>query len=216
MGIYDGLKCDYCDNTKKLCMYDKKELVCSKHYMHLKRYGEVIPAKERKPQDLIEKSTHLEMHFETGEVFLFDKDDREILSKCKWSIDHLGYLRGVVNGRTARFHRFKFNFPLKTVDHINRNKRDNRRENLRLCSQKENARNASLHKNNTSGHRGVEKTPEGKWKARITVDRKSIHLGHYDDIYDAIKVRLEAEQKYFKEFSPNHKQEVSHWTLKTT
>jgi|SRR5699024_1328097 len=92
----------------------------------------------------------------------------------------------------------------KTVDHINRDKKDNRSENLRLCSQKENARNASLHKNNTSGYTGVERTPEGKWKARIMVDRKTIHLGHYEYIGDAVKVRREAETKYFKEFSPNH------------
>ena len=209
MGIYDGLTCDYCDNTKKLCMYGGKELVCSKHYMHLKRYGKVIPSKERRPQDLIEKETHLEMHFETGEVFLFDKEDRELLNKCKWSVDHLGYLHGVVNGKTARFHRFKFNFPPQTVDHINRNKRDNRSKNLRLCSQKENARNASLHKNNSSGYTGVLRTPEGKWKARIMVDRKSIHLGHFDNIEEAVKVRREAELKYFKEFAPCHLEEVN-------
>src|SRR5699024_9465877 len=129
--------------------------------------------------------------------------------KCKWSVDHLGYLRGVVNGKTARFHRFKFNFPPQTVDHINRNKRDNRSKNLRLCSQKENARNASLHKNNSSGYTGVQRTPEGKWKARIMVDRKSIHLGHFDNIEEAVEVRRKAELKYFKEFAPCHLEEVN-------
>ena len=36
------------------------------------------------------------------------------------------------------------------------------------------------------------------------VDRKTIHLGHYEYIGDAVKARREAETKYFKEFSPNH------------
>lgn len=41
------------------------------------------------------------------------------------------------------------------------------------------------------------------------VDRKNIHLGHFDNIEEAVKVRKEAELKYFKEFAPCYLEEVN-------
>ena len=88
------------------------------------------------------------------------------------------------------------------VDHKNRNPLDNRRKNLRQCSPKENSRNLTASKRNTSGYLGVGITKHGKYRARIMVNRKEIRLGNYDRLEDAIKARQEAEKKYFKEFAP--------------
>lgn len=55
------------------------------------------------------------------------------------------------------------------------------------------------HKNNRSGHTGVWFNPKtGRFIAYITVHRKRIYLGSMDTIEDAIKVREEAEEEYFR------------------
>ena len=65
-------------------------------------------------------------------------------------------------------------------DHRNGNTLDNRRENLRIAESCQNARNAKRSKINTSGFKGVHfRSDLRKWTARICVDRKRIHLGHF-------------------------------------
>ena len=88
------------------------------------------------------------------------------------------------------------------VDHINGNKLDNRRSNLRICTCKENLRNVSASKNNKTGHLGISLTKFGRYRARIMVDGKEIRLGNYVNLEDAIKARKKAEIKYFGEYSP--------------
>lgn len=77
-----------------------------------------------------------------------------------------------------------------TVDHINHNTLDNRKSNLRICSRFENNQNKT---NNTSGCVGVvwDKS-RGKWKASIS----GKHLGRFDTLEEAIKVRKNAEKDY--------------------
>lgn len=85
------------------------------------------------------------------------------------------------------------------VDHINRNRLDNRKCNLRLCTQQENMRNVGLRSDNKSGVKGVHfcKTRR-KWVAQIKVDlNKYLLLGRFLDFDDAIKAREDAEKKYF-------------------
>lgn len=94
--------------------------------------------------------------------------------------------------------------PKIVVDHRNRNPLDNRRTNLRRCTQFYNGKNTSIKKNNTSGFSGVKwDKARNLWAAVIKYDYKSIHLGRYDTIEEAISARLFAEAHYFKEFSPN-------------
>jgi AP2 domain/HNH endonuclease len=79
--------------------------------------------------------------------------------------------------------RFILNAPKGAwVDHINGVTLDNRRKNLRLCEPWQNAHNAAMNKNNTSGYRGVSwnKTSK-KWVANIRYNGKSKYLGAFDD-----------------------------------
>lgn len=92
----------------------------------------------------------------------------------------------------------------KNCDHINRNPLDNRKENLRFATPTENARNASIGVNNTSGFIGVfwEKD-RNKWSAQIVVNYHNIRLGSFENKEDAIIARLKAEYKYFGcDFAP--------------
>lgn len=91
------------------------------------------------------------------------------------------------------------------VDHINRNKLDNRRENLRICSRLENVRNTGLRTNNSSGVIGVYYRERfKKWHASIRINGKAKSLGYYHDKKDAIAARKRAEIKYFGEFAPKY------------
>lgn len=87
------------------------------------------------------------------------------------------------------------------VDHIYHNKIDNRKSKLRLCSPYENVLNRSI-SHSSSGVCGVYwySKPQ-KWSAEIVVHGKKIPLGLYDDKDEAIKIRKEAEQKYYGEFA---------------
>lgn len=58
-----------------------------------------------------------------------------------------------------------------------------------------------LQKNNKTGVTGVSKTPSGKYRARIMVDRKEICLGTFETLKEAAIARENGEIKYFGEFS---------------
>lgn len=91
----------------------------------------------------------------------------------------------------------------KNHDHIDRNELNNLETNLRPTTCQENARNHSLLSNNTSGFTGVSWDKKMlKWKSYIVIDKRQIYLGSYINKTDAIIARLEAEAKYFNEFSP--------------
>jgi hypothetical protein len=98
--------------------------------------------------------------------------------------------------------------PAKVVDHINGNKLDNRRENLRIVTQVENQANRHrANKNNTSGWRGVFAPPRlagfaRPWTASIVANGKQIFLGNFATMDEAIVARQQAELKYFGELCP--------------
>ena len=87
-------------------------------------------------------------------------------------------------------------------DHINRDRLDNRRCNLRPATHSQSACNRGKPKNNTSGYHGVwwEKRRE-KWFVRISVKKKPIFLGYFDDLKEAARVYNEAVLKYHGEFA---------------
>ena len=86
------------------------------------------------------------------------------------------------------------------LDHINRDRSDNRICNLRIASENafHNNQNRRVGKNNTSGAIGVMWYPtKNKWIARIKVKGRSIYLGLFSNFDDAVLARKAAELKYF-------------------
>lgn len=144
-----------------------------------------------------------------GEEFWFDKEDYDKIKDYCWSYNNVGYLYTTLyNGPKAKnkkilLHRLIMDFPKnKVVDHINHDKTDNRKSNLRICTMKENAMNKSQLKSNKSGEIGVSYSKErNKWIARIGYSGKSKTLGYFITKEEAIKARKEAEEKYFGEFA---------------
>ena len=137
-----------------------------------------------------------------GYAFKFSLEDWELVTKWSWSVDPRGYLVATVNNCNKTLHRYLMNPPKGyVVDHINGDKLDNRRTNLRVCTHRQNSFNSGVSKNNKLGVKGVSLTPHGRYRARIMVNRKEIRLGNFEKIEDAIIARKKAERKYFGEYA---------------
>ena len=139
----------------------------------------------------------------TGNPFFFDMNDFEAIRWLTWyeCIDGSGYhtLKAKQNGKHILMSHL---LGYKNYDHIDRNPLNNRKHNFRKATFADNARNRTIQKNNTSKIIGVNLDKCGYWIARIQVDGKRKYLGYFANKEDAIKMRLEAEVKYYKEFAP--------------
>lgn len=128
---------------------------------------------------------------------------RKATSKLVGSKTSNGYLAASVDGKTYLVHRLAWlivhgSFPSEDTDHINRDKSDNRLENLRDVPRKLNIENRDTTRANTSGVPGVYWEPENqKWRAKIRHNYKQIHLGRFATKAEAIRARQAAEQMYF-------------------
>lgn len=141
-----------------------------------------------------------------GRKFYIDEEDLFKIKHITWHVDEKGYVSGSINGKVIALHRFLMN-PKddEVVDHKNRKPYDNRKSNLRVCTQSQNIMNKKKPKNNKSGVVGVYwYQRDNRWRAEITVNYKTIYLGEYKNFEDAVRVRKEAEKKYFGEFAPSH------------
>lgn len=138
--------------------------------------------------------------------FYFDTEDYDKIKCYCWYVDEHGYVRTIRNNKKIYLHRFVMNIINDKniiVDHINRNRNDCRKSNLRLVNDTQSAINKGIKSNNTSGTIGVSFSKlHQKWESYITVNKKRIHLGIFKDYDDAVKVRKEAEEKYFGEYAP--------------
>lgn len=123
-------------------------------------------------------------------------------------VTSIGYRAVSVNGKTFYCHRIAYllktgHWPKYQIDHINHIRTDNRWENLREVTRRENQRNVSLPSHNKSGHVGVFwNKQKSKWQARIIINNKQIHLGFFAELNNAIDARKNANIKYG--FHKNH------------
>ena len=142
-----------------------------------------------------------------NEPFYFDLEDYELIKDYCWHISK-GYVMTLdrTTGKRILLHRLVMH-PEKdeVVDHINRDKLDNRKANLRVCTSSDNAKNRGTRKNNVSGVTGVTWNKQAsKWEARINMSGKRIHLGAFTDINEAIRVRIHSELEMFGEYAPTY------------
>lgn len=93
-------------------------------------------------------------------------------------------------------------WPTVQVDHKNNVRNDNRWSELRAATHAQNNYNTKKTRRNTSGFKGVYWCKRyKKWRASITVDKKTIWLGIHDTPKEAHDAYLLAAEKYFKEFA---------------
>lgn len=154
-----------------------------------------------------------------GEKFIFDKEDYEAINWYRWFVNTDGYLEAhshkeYLNNNKKRnvhvkIHRVIFEKAYgrkpKEIDHVNGNPLDNRRCNLREATRHQNCWNRKRRRDNSSGTTGVIKTANNKWRASIMANGVNHHLGTFERKEDAIRVRKEAEEKYFGEYARRDK-----------
>jgi hypothetical protein len=129
-----------------------------------------------------------------------DAQDAERFAGRKLTIGEWGYVR--LNSQPL--HRIIADAPRgKVVDHINGDPLDNRRANLRVCTQAQNLANGRSHRDSTSRYRGVSwKRSEGVWRAQISVGgQRSRFLGQYRDEEAAARAYDEAARAQYGEYA---------------
>lgn len=134
-----------------------------------------------------------------NKVTLINDIDYDFFCQWNWYYLNSGYAvrksGGRFNQKLIYMHREIMNAPEgKEVDHINGNRLDNRRENLRIVSRQENRLNHPK-RNNKSGYTGVVFIEEkNKYRATITYKNKTRNLGYFSSAQDAgIAYKKEAE-----------------------
>lgn len=145
-----------------------------------------------------------ELELTKGRKCLVDEEDHKLLAGYKWCVTSTGYVH---NRALGRIHRAIMRAPKGSiVDHINGNKLDNRRCNLRFATKSQNNMNCHVARG-VSEFKGVvwaKRKNGGMWRARIVVGGKAIHLGSYKTDVEAAKAYNNAALKYFGEFAkPN-------------
>ena len=116
------------------------------------------------------------------------------------------YRTGAVKSKPYREHRLIYLYHHGTLpavlDHINRNREDNRIENLREATYSENSRNKKGHKNNTSGSRNVSFYKRlNKWRVQLNINGKNKHFGYFLNFDEACSVAEQTRIVYYKEFA---------------
>jgi hypothetical protein len=142
-----------------------------------------------------------------GKVAIVDAADFEWLSQWVWSAvrSKTGWYatRAGENG-PERMHRLVMGVSDSRVlvDHRDRDGLNNRRGNLRVCTNAQNMRNSAKRRNNTTGYKGVVlQKPSGRFLARITTDRVETHLGTFDTAYEAALAYDAAARRQHGEFA---------------
>ena len=142
-----------------------------------------------------------------NKTFTINLCDLELIKGRYWRVMTSGYVASykVIDGKQhcIYLHRYLMN-PSEdyVIDHIDGNKANNLRNNLRICTQDCNAKNHKAFITSTSGVCGVVKTKSGKkWAAQIWHNNKMERLGTFETFEEACAARKAGEEKYFGEYA---------------
>lgn len=136
----------------------------------------------------------------TTSEFFFDLDDFEKIKPYTWVENDQGYIATTAS-LSVRQHRLIFGCEDdEMIDHINRNKKDNRKSNLRLCNKQTNGINRGCNRCSSTGVKGV-KIYGSRYIASITKNSVTHHIGIFDSIEEARKSRVAKEIELFGEFA---------------
>lgn len=202
------------EHTCEICgkKYHKKltadgKTVCYKHKRQFKKYGRFL---DKNPRTIYDKN---EIHIDSNNhdiaymdlydkqcnkiaTTMFDAEDIPKVKYTKWRLSASGYVVNMPKYKDSNKHFSRTILDTdQFVDHINGNKLDNRKCNLRIVSKSQNAMNQAWPK----GYAVIN----NKYQAHIKINQKAINLGTYVDEAEAQWARWYAERILFKEFARN-------------
>ena len=119
-------------------------------------------------------------------TILFDREDRQVIEKYNWNINHSGGGYPIASGGTAMHRYFIKAKEGEVIDHIDRNPLNNRKSNLRLATPQQNSFNRAGAKYSTSKYKGVNKRNNTQWTAAITKGGV-LYKQHFDSELEAAK-----------------------------
>ena len=192
------LNCAYCGKLfykAPSLIKDNKQVFCSNECRYLA---------ERKKDFIYLKADYAYIVLQKDNIYkevLFDIEDIEKIKQYKWHL-HLrkkdmrydacaNTYGNHKNRKYINMPRYILNCPITlTIDHLNHNTLDNRKQNLKICSSYENNQNKRI---NTSGCVGVcwDKA-RNKWHVMF----RNQNLGRFDTFEEAVKIRKQAEENY--------------------
>lgn len=142
-----------------------------------------------------------------GQFAIVDAADYEYLSQWKWTADKKGKTFYAMRNKNKRMlHMHVELLGIKGVDHKDGNGLNNTRSNLRAATKSQNACNAPLQTNNTSGFKGVCWHIKGAaWRACITIMKKQKHIGIFKNKKLAAMAYDKAALVHFGEFEKTNK-----------
>ena len=137
----------------------------------------------------------------SGGCAIVSPEDYTVASRIAWRLSSSGYVIGSRRCENKlRLHRLITGAAGgQFVDHINGNRLDNRRENLRICNNTQNIRNQGKRRGRM--FKGITRQQNGLWRAQIMVDRKKCNLGSFIDPQDAARVYDAAAVRFFGEYA---------------
>lgn len=122
--------------------------LCVRHYNQMKCSGKILERfrNDKNEFEIYPSKVLISIYDRNSQIIekaIIDKDDLERVKKYKWHKSKCGYIETTLKGHKNMFlHRYITNCPEdKVVDHINHDKTDNRKSNLKICTQKENMQN---------------------------------------------------------------------------
>lgn len=215
-------KCDICGRETNRTYRMRGYTLCSKHMHQLYKHGKFLDSNPRTNNDLndywiIGEVAHFNIYNQKNEKvgeFIVDKDDIEKVKYKKWRYSHGHIVTGLpARGKQKDLSHVILDFYPKlgsgiVVDHINGDPNDNRKSNLRTCTQGKNVCNKSFVSTNTSGFIGVSfKKDRGTYDPEIRFGKSRCHLGATKTLEEAVYKRYIAEQLLFKEYANKEEQE---------
>lgn len=211
----ENQKCSICGEAKQIIKL-KGICYCKRHFNQMYRYGEIFESTIYDRNEIIIMNNYAIIKIKDVKQnpkaeCIIDIEDIDKVKDYKWYSSYNYCVTKALNPKSATdIANVIFNDFENKYDHINHNRLDNRKINLRPVTSHQNAMNMGKKNTNTSGVTGVQQQLQKpfKWYATITYKYKYYWLGSYHSFDEAVKARLLGEIEYFGEYSPHYNPET--------
>ncbi len=196
-------KVTWCDSRSRHIGY------CGRHYKQMYRHGKILERTRYDPNIFTIKGDICEITLFSDEgnkcaIALVDTCNYDLVKQHKWGLDGRGMVTTHIKGKCVALHNFildrKGSRKIQ-VDHKDMDRLDNRRSEIRLCSNSQNNMNVGLRSDNVSGYKGVCWYNRDKvWCARLWAGGELKLRKYFKELPNAVKAYVEAAKKYHGEF----------------